>query len=109
MVTTRKNECIELDLDNSLKKHFLNGKVAFTKGPYVMSSEQRISKTIKPLSNFINTDLLDVTRLQNTLFPNIITLQISSKEETLVLCDYASAGKNFDDENCDINVWHDLK
>lgn len=108
IVTNSGKENIELQLDASLKKHFLNGKIAFTKGPYVLSFDQRISKKLKPLSSLVKTDFLEAIRVENTRFDNLITLQFTTKNETVTMCDYASAGKNFDEKDCDVSVWWDL-
>lgn len=31
------------------------------------------------------------------------------QNESVKLCDYSQAGKNYDEENCEITVWQDMQ
>ncbi len=98
-------ENIRLDLDMSIKTHFLNGKVAFTKGVYVLASDNRLGEVKK----FEFPNDVQVEIVVNEKFYNNVTLHLKVGQEDAVLCDYAQAGKNYDDENCNISVWFDTK
>lgn len=99
-------EAICLELDVSIKKHFLNGKMAFTKGAYVLSSDQRLRGKIKP---FVTVGKVKEERVVNQDFYNNVTVRLAVGEEHVTLCDYAQAGKNYDDENSIISVWFDIE
>ena len=100
------NQTIRLELDVSLKKYFLNGKIAFMKGPYVLSKDNRLGGKVKP---FVNVEKIQSKTILNQAFRNNVTVQMNVDGESIVLCDYAQAGKNFDQENCDISVWFDME
>lgn len=98
-------QTICLKLDMSVKKHILNGKIAFKKGAYVLSQDPRLG--CQSLSSHFLTNDFETQIMENDKFPNNVTVRIKTGEQSVVLCDYAQAGKNFDDENCDISVWID--
>ena len=100
------SQTIRLELDVSLKKCFLNGKIAFMKGPFVLSRDNRLGDKVK---RFVNLDKIQSETISNQAFRNNVTIRMGVGGESLLLCDYAQAGKNFDEENCDISVWHDIE
>ena len=99
-------ETICLELDVAVKKQCLNGKIAFMKGPFVLSKDNRLGKKIKP---FVNSNIIQSETVLNQAFRNNVTVQMNVDGESIVLCDYAQAGKNFDEGNCDISVWFDMQ
>ena len=48
-------------------------------------------------------------RVKNTAFFANLAYEIQTKDGRITLCDYADAGKNFDDEDTLITVWQDVK
>ena len=100
---TKQTVCLELDV--SLKKVFLNGKIAFTKGPYVLSKDSRLGNQVKP---FVNVEGIQSETVCNKDFRNNVTVRMNVDDKNVVLCDYAQAGKNFDEENCNVSVWFDV-
>ena len=101
---TKQTICLELDM--SIKKHFLNGKIAFTKGAYVLSSDQRLCGKIK---TFVAVEEVKEERVNNQDFYNNVTVRLEMGENSVTLCDYAQAGKNYDEKNSIISVWFDVK
>lgn len=98
-------ETVRLELDMSVKVHFLNGKVAFTKGAYVLASDNRLD-VVKKFT--FSNDVKAIT-VANKKFYNNVTVNLKVGQQSAVLCDYAQAGKNYDDENCNISVWFDTE
>lgn len=78
-----QEKILTVELDNSVKKHSLNGKTAYTKGPFVLATDKRFEA--------------------NTAFN--ANLVIPAENGRPALCDYASAGKNYDDEISGLSVW----
>ena len=46
-------------------------------------------------------------RVKNNAFVSNVAYEITTREGKITLCDYAQAGKNFDDEDCNITVWQE--
>ena len=88
----------------------INGKIAFTKGPVALARDSRFGDISKPISLSVKDGKAVLARrVKNELFDSNIAYKISAKDESIILCDYAQAGKNFDDENSEITVWNDVK
>ena len=109
----RKNEriwnenAIELTCSARVKKHILNDKVAFTKGPIVLARDVRFGDITKPVA--AKSGLVRAKRIKNDKFKNNVTYEISIGSEKFAACDYSSAGKNYDDESSCITVWQNIK
>ena len=86
------------------------GKIAFTKGPVALARDSRFGNISKPISlSAKDGKAVRARRVKNELFDSNIAYEICTKDESIILCDYAQAGKNFDDENSEITVWNDVK
>ena len=84
----------------------LNKKVAFTRGPIVLARDCRLDDIQKPISmNLRNGKNVRAKQVKNTAFTSNVAYQIQTKDGVVTLCDYAQAGKNYDEEKCDITVW----
>lgn len=86
------------------------GMVAFTRGPIVLCRDERFGEDIaKPVSIGVkNGGNIRAKLIKNKYFDSNITLSVHTKNGDITLCDYAQAGKNYDDENCMITVWQKL-
>ena len=103
-----ENNEIQLRFDVTLKAHTLNNKVAFSYGPYVLARDERFSEDItKPID--YNENKINWHLIENEKFHNNQSFVIQTDFDKITLCDYASAGKNFDEDKSKISVWIDLK
>lgn len=46
--------------------------------------------------------------VKNTTFYTNETIKVKTQNGEITLCDYSSAGKNYDSENCNISVWNEM-
>lgn len=99
---------IELTYVAHVKENVLNDKVAFTKGPVVLARDVRFGDIAKPVSTG-KSAFVKAKRVKNDKFKNNVTYKISIGNESFWACDYASAGKNYDEENSCITVWQNIK
>lgn len=94
---------IELFFDSELKTVELNGKIAFYKGGYVLARTEELEEDIRtPIGNVQSVTVVDKKHLTCD-----IALKVQMDKGEILLCDYAHAGKRFDEENCDMTVWCD--
>ena len=90
-----------------LEEHRLNGKIAFTFGPYALACDTakekaRLSRPIRPLYD-------ESGALRYTCLPcaenESIRLRLAIKGGSILLTDYASCGKRWADSNSRVTVW----
>lgn len=102
---------IELFFKMPVTAHMLNGKTAFTRGPVVLARDSRFEDFSAPLSEAFSDGQELSSRVckivKNTHFESNLTVKLTLKQGTVMLCDYSEAGKNYDDEQCDISVWQE--
>lgn len=104
------NDQIDVLLDDAIKMHRLNDKIAFTKGPFVLAADKRLEKDLTvPLELSSIKSALPSKHIKNPLFSSNITIELLLPNTKLTLCDYAQAGKNYDDENSGLSVWFPQK
>lgn len=102
------NNEIEIYLSVDIKAHKLNDKIAFSYGPYILARDERFLEDItKPIG--LDEDTFKWSTFANNMFNNNESFVIETNFDKISLCDYASAGKNFDDDKSKISVWMDLK
>ncbi len=99
---------IELTYSARVKEHVLNGKIAFTKGPIVLARDARFGDITKPVPTE-KRNIVKAKRIKNDKFKNNVTYEISVGNERFLVCDYSSAGKDYDDENSCVTVWQNIK
>ena len=97
---------LTLSFNLSLKKHLLNGKVAFTYGPFVLAHDEgKGAKVDRKLR----------LEEQNVFFPiqkeegEQVRLLLHTKKGEVLLTDYASCGKHWTDKKSRIAVWRRCK
>ena len=99
---------IEVSFSAGVKAHILNGKIAFTKGPIVLARDARFGDITKPVPTE-KRNIVEAKRIKNDKFKNNVTYEISVGNERFLVCDYSSAGKDYDDENSCVTVWQNIK
>lgn len=96
----------DLFLDDAVKVHRLNGKFALTKGPFVLAADKRFQNDLaRPVRLREGKHGIHAKRIPNTLFHANLTLDIPVSNGKLIVCDYAEAGKNYDEECSGVSVW----
>ena len=101
---------IDVKFTAPVKMRVIGGKIAFTKGPIVLASDARHQKLGNPVSIGVkNGKSVRAKRVKNTLFESNVAYEVATKDGIITLCDYAQAGKNFDDENTGVSVWHETR
>ncbi len=95
---------VDIRVDDKIKIHRLNGKVAFTKGPYVLAKDLRFGDLKESINVGKAMNTVGINR-KNSAFNTNLTLDVKTLDGNLTLCDYAQAGKNYDDETSGLTVW----
>ncbi len=103
------NDSIVIRFKAHVMMRVLNGKVAFTKGPIALARDSRFDDISAPVSiNARDGRHIGARRVKNTAFSSNIAYQIKTGDGKITLCDYAQAGKNYDDEHSSITVWQEI-
>lgn len=102
-----ESNVIEILLGSSVKKVELNDKVAVTKGPIILARDERFDEDVASAVEFGRT--ISGKQIKNNKFKANVTFAIKTKDGYITMCDYASAGKAFDDDKCKLSVWLDKK
>lgn len=102
------DERIEITLDTRVKAVTKNGKIAFVKGPFVLARDERFEDITIPVQTTArNGRSVRVRAVKNDKFTSNVTYKKQTANGEITLCDYAQAGKNYDDEHCNITVWQE--
>ena len=97
-------EKIEIFCPQPVTAERLNGKIAFTKGEVVLARDCRLDEVDKPV-RLKNGEPIVYEKFDNQTFASNVAFEIATENGKIKVCDYAQAGKNYDDENCNITVW----
>ena len=104
------DDTVEVKFRASVKMRVINGKIAFTRGPIALARDNRLDDVAKAVSISVKDGKgVRAKRVKSTAFSVNLAYEIQTKDGKITLCDYAQAGKNFDDENTLITVWQDVK
>ncbi len=99
---------VELRFKTPVKATLLNKKIAFTQGPITLARDTRFGDITKPVATAArNGKAVRAKRIKNEVFSSNVAYEIATKDGKITLCDYAQAGKNFDEETSGITVWQD--
>ena len=99
---------VEISFKAPVKMWVLNKKIAFTQGPITLARDCRFEDIKKPVAIAAkNGKNVRAKRVKNTTFNSNVAYEIMTKDGKITLCDYAQAGKNYDDENANITVWQE--
>ena len=104
------NTKISVKYRTPVKMHVLNGKVAFTKGAITLARDGRLGDVAKPLYMSIKDGKsVRAKVVKNDKFNSNLAVEVFTKDGSVKLCDYSQAGKNYDEDDCIITVWQDVK
>ena len=108
-VSVMGGDGVYLSWNAPLRAAVLNGKTAFYKGAVVFARDERLGEVNSPIALKVkNGDKIKFKKVKNPPFKANECIGIKTENGNLTLCDYAQAGKNYDDENCNISVWSEL-
>ena len=98
------NNTVTVHVDARVKIHRLNGKVAFTKGPYVLAKDIRFGN-LEESVNIGKANYASGVKAEKVGFTTNLAVSVKTLEGRVTLCDYAQAGKNYDEEVSGATVW----
>ena len=102
-------DVLSVKCSTPVKATVKNGKIAFTKGAIVLASDKRIADLNKPFTRKVKDGKTVRSCVAfNARFNSNVCVEVDFGESFSLLCDYSQAGKNYDDENSGVTVWHDL-
>lgn len=94
-----------IETDADVRMIELNGKKAFMKGPYVLARDEKFGEDIV---SAVRVDGKPVAvPFENTAFESGAAFKVKTLDGEISLCDYAHAGKRYDEEHTDVSVWLD--
>ena len=99
-----QNEKIEITCPQPVTAERLNGKIAFRKGETILARDCRLDEIDKPVRIKDGAPVV-YRKFDNKAFRCNVAFEISTENGKIKVCDYAQAGKNYDDKNCNITVW----
>ncbi len=103
-------DIVEISFKAPVKMRVINKKIAFTKGPITLAKDARLGEVNAPIDIAVrNGKTVRARRIKNDVFDSNIAFLLKTRDGEITLCDYAQAGKNYDDENSKITVWMDHK
>ena len=100
-------DTVEIDLEMHLKSHRLNGKTAYTYGPLVLARDE-MKEGKKTDSEFSPTDHNAFKRLPAES-GELLRISLECEGEDILLTDYASCGKHWNNQNARVSVWLNAK
>ena len=102
------DDVIEILFDSSLKIIKQDNMMAFKKGPFVLARDERYDEDIDSPVLFDYTKPVVLKKIKTNKFKTIAEYQIKQKDTMITVCDYASAGKDWDRRDKKrITVWMD--
>mgnify|MGYP004513372049 FL=1 len=109
VVTVKGGDKIIARMPMRTRGRVLNGKVEFERGPIVLARDDRFGEDVKaPVKTAAKSGGAVAKLVKNTAFYTNETVKVKTKDGEITLCDYSSAGKNYDDENCNVSVWSEI-
>lgn len=103
------NDKVEVRFKAPVKARILNKKIAFTQGPITLARDCRLDDITVPVQIGARNGKNVRAKQVKTDFSSNVAYEITTKKGKITLCDYAQAGKNFDDDACNITVWQERK
>ena len=102
------NDKITVSMPIRVERNILNGKVEYERGPIVLARDERFGEDMKqPIAVPKKAGGAIAKLVKNAAFYTNETVKIKTKNGEITLCDYSSAGKNYDSENCTVSVWNE--
>ena len=100
-------DTVELELPHHLKSHHLNGKTAYTYGPIVLARDE-MKEGKKTDSEFTPSECNAFTVL-DTEADEMLRIKLHCDGEDVLLFDYQSCGKHWNNMNAKVSVWLNAK
>ena len=98
---------MEIELEMHLRSHHLNGRTAYTYGPLVLARDE-MKEGRKTDSEFTPTPHSSFERLREE-DGELLRLSLTCEGENVLLTDYASCGKHWNNNNARVSVWLNAK
>lgn len=109
-ITVSNGDKITVNMPMRVIRRVLNGKVAFERGPVVLARDSRLGEDItRPLSVSKKSGGAIGKCVKRGEFYMNEAVAIKTRLGEVTMCDYSSAGKNYDSENCIITVWSNVE
>ena len=100
-------DTVEIELEMHLRSHHLNGRTAYTYGPLVLARDE-MKEGRKTDSEFTPTPHSSFERLPGE-DGELLRLSLTCEGENVLLTDYASCGKHWNNNNARVSVWLNAK
>ena len=102
------NDRVEISFRAPIRMRIINGKIAFTRGAVALARDRRLDDITRPIDiRARDGKAVRARRVKNPAFQSNAAYEIQTRDGRITLCDYAQAGKDYDDEQSLITVWQD--
>jgi DUF1680 family protein len=105
--TWSDGDTVQIDFPQHLKSHYLNGKVAYTYGPLVLARDSK--KDGKAVNSEFTPDAYNAVEILPSKDGELLRMMLVCDDEDILLTDYASCGKYWDDPSAKVSVWLNAK
>ncbi len=103
-----QSDRVEISFRAPVRMRVINGKIAFTRGAVALARDRRLDDIRRPLDIKVKDGRsVRARRVKNPVFTSNASYEIQTRDGYITLCDYAQAGKDYDDEKSLITVWQD--
>ena len=108
-IKAKNDDRIIVSMPMKVERNILNCKVEFERGPIVLARDERFGENLSSPVYVPKKAGVAISKLvKNTTFYTNETIKVKTQNGEITLCDYSSAGKNYDSENCNISVWNEM-
>lgn len=109
LVKVKNCDKVRVFMPMKVERNILNGKAEYERGPIVLARDERFGEDLSLPVSVPKKEGGAVAKLvKNTDFYTNETIKIKTRKGEITLCDYSSAGKNYDSENCNMSVWQNI-
>lgn len=108
-ISAKNGDEIDIAMPMRVTRNIVNGKAEFERGPVVLARDDRFGENLKTAVSVPKKAGGAIAKIvKNDEFYTNETVKIKTRDGYITLCDYSSAGKNYDSENCNIAVWQEI-
>lgn len=109
VVKVKNGDKVTVSMPMKVERKILNGKAEYERGPIVLARDERFGEDLGlPVAVPKKAGGAVAKLVKNTDFYTNETIKIKTRNGEITLCDYSSAGKNYDSENCNMSVWQNI-
>mgnify|MGYP001035021065 FL=1 len=109
VVKVKNGNKVTVSMPMKVERKILNGKAEYERGPIVLARDERFGEDLGlPVAVPKKAGGAVAKLVKNTDFYTNETIKIKTRNGEITLCDYSSAGKNYDSENCNMSVWQNI-